>query len=294
MSAPLAALWAAWVAWWVVGRPPPARPLTRRVARRAGTRPGAAVAGAAAVVAAAVVLGPLAAALLVIAGTVGALARRRSRRRAAARRAAACVPDLGELLRIAVAGGLTPALALAQVAEFGPQPGRAAVAEALAATRRGRPLGDALTGLVSRLGPEARPLVDALAATDRYGVPLEPVLDAAVADLRRQRRTAAQEAARRLPVTLSFPLVGCVLPAFALLSLAPLVAGAVASLQVPSPAPRLGPAGPAPVPDPGGASRARRPAVHPLPARPGPRSQPLATARAGHAPLDAPRYPGRA
>jgi pilus assembly protein TadC len=151
------------------------------------------------------------------------------------------VPDVGELLRIGVAAGLTPALALEQLADLAPGPGRDAAAGVLDATARGRRLGDALAVLVERLGPSARPLVDALAATERYGVALEPVLDAALADLRRQRRTAAAEAARRLPVTLSFPLVGCILPAFALLTLAPLVAGAFGSLGVPSSPARASP-----------------------------------------------------
>ena len=40
----------------------------------------------------------------------------------------------------------------------------------------------------------------------------------------------AEEAARRVPVKLLFPLVLCVLPAFALLTVAPLLAGAHWSL----------------------------------------------------------------
>ena len=45
-------------------------------------------------------------------------------------------------------------------------------------------------------------------------------------------RTVAEEAARRIPVKLLFPLVGCTLPAFALLTVAPLVAGALRSLRL--------------------------------------------------------------
>ena len=166
---------------------------------------------------------------------------------------------MGELLRIAVAAGLTPVLALDQVAQFAPGrgPARDAARTVLDATRRGQALADALGGLVDVLGAGARPLVDALVATERYGVPLEPALERAVDELRRARRTDAAAAARRLPVLLSFPLVGCVLPAFALLTLAPLVAGAFGA---------LGTSVPATITTTGGPPHARTPAV-PAPTR---------------------------
>ena len=46
------------------------------------------------------------------------------------------------------------------------------------------------------------------------------------------RQIRAEEAARRVPVRLLFPLVLCVLPAFALLTVAPLLAGALRSLRL--------------------------------------------------------------
>ena len=51
-------------------------------------------------------------------------------------------------------------------------------------------------------------------------------------EVRRQRRHRAEEAARRVPVKLLFPLVCCTLPALALLTVAPLVASAVRSLRL--------------------------------------------------------------
>jgi tight adherence protein C len=51
-------------------------------------------------------------------------------------------------------------------------------------------------------------------------------------DVRADRRRRAEEAARRVPVKLLFPLVLCVLPAFALLTVAPLLAGALGSLRL--------------------------------------------------------------
>ena len=77
-----------------------------------------------------------------------------------------------------------------------------------------------------------RPLVSVLLASERYGTPLLPALDRVAVDARARRRVAADEAARRVPVKLLFPLVLCILPAFALLTVVPLLAGALRSLRL--------------------------------------------------------------
>jgi tight adherence protein C len=69
-------------------------------------------------------------------------------------------------------------------------------------------------------------------ASERYGAPLADALVTLAADARADRRRRAEEAARRVPVQLLFPLVLCVLPAFVLLTLAPLLAGALGSLRL--------------------------------------------------------------
>jgi tight adherence protein C len=50
-------------------------------------------------------------------------------------------------------------------------------------------------------------------------------------DLRRRR---AEEQARRIPVRLLLPLVSCSLPAFAVLSIVPIVAGTLDGLRFPT------------------------------------------------------------
>jgi pilus assembly protein TadC len=57
-------------------------------------------------------------------------------------------------------------------------------------------------------------------------LPLERVAEQA----RDVRRRHAEESARRVPVQLLFPLVACVLPAFVLLTVVPLLAGTLRSL----------------------------------------------------------------
>ena len=67
---------------------------------------------------------------------------------------------------------------------------------------------------------------------ERYGAPLGPALERIAADVRRRRQRRAEEAARKVPVALLFPLVLCILPAFALLTVAPLIAGALRELRL--------------------------------------------------------------
>ena len=94
----------------------------------------------------------------------------------------------------------------------------------------GELLGDALAGCAGRVDPAARPLFAALAHADRYGVPLGPTLDRLGADARDAFRRDAQERARRLPVALLVPLVFCILPAFLLLTIVPLLAASLDGL----------------------------------------------------------------
>ena len=72
----------------------------------------------------------------------------------------------------------------------------------------------------------------ALVASERYGAPVAAGLERLAGEVRRDRRRRAEEAARRVPVKLLFPLVGCTLPAFGLLTVAPLIAGALRALRL--------------------------------------------------------------
>jgi tight adherence protein C len=80
------------------------------------------------------------------------------------------------------------------------------------------------------VGPPVRPLVDVLLASERYGVPLGERLDRVAHDARLERRRRGEERARRVPVLLLFPLVLCVLPAFAFLTVVPLLVGSLPDL----------------------------------------------------------------
>jgi tight adherence protein C len=170
---------------------------------------------------------------LVLAAIVG---RRWHRRRVHQRRQLLAIrrglPDVVDLLVVAVRAGLTPVLALPTVERFAPAPFAAALAEARHRLERGVRFADALDALVEHLGEPVRPIVQVLAAAERDGAPLAPALDLLARDARQDRRRLADEAARTLPVRLCFPLACCTLPAFLLLTIAPLVAGALRSLRL--------------------------------------------------------------
>ena len=171
----------------------------------------------------------------VLAGLVGwlvltpRLRRIRAQRRAAAD-VAASLPDVLDLLRLATDGGLPLTAALSAVARRT----RGALPDAINAAHRqvdaGRGRADALLDALTPLGETSAALAHALADHLRYGAPLGPALDRLTIEARLARRHAAEQAARRVPVRLLLPLVLCVLPAFGLLTVVPLLAGSFRSL----------------------------------------------------------------
>ncbi len=111
----------------------------------------------------------------------------------------------------------------------------APLGDALVEVRRrvtvGVRLGDALDAL-DPLGDPLLPLAGALRSAARYGTPLGDALERVATDARLVRRRRAEEQARRLPVQLLLPLVVCVLPAFGLLAVVPLLIASLRSLQL--------------------------------------------------------------
>lgn len=142
------------------------------------------------------------------------------------------LPDGVELLVCCLHAGLSPPQLIDAVGTDLPpalQPAFDAVRHQL---QRGHRFADALGELPKVIGPDAHSVADSIAAADRYGLPLAPVLERLAAEAVDTRRRLGEIAARKLPVRLSFPLVGTVLPAFVLIALAPAVIGAVSTLRI--------------------------------------------------------------
>ncbi len=154
-------------------------------------------------------------------------------RRAAARRRTALLdglPEAADLLALSVAGGLTVPMAMVMAARWSSDPFDAVMTKATAEMELGRSTAEALEDVAVALGPPARPLVDALLASERYGVALGDSLDRVAREARLERRRRSEERARRVPVLLLFPLVLCVLPAFGFLTVVPLLVGSLPDL----------------------------------------------------------------
>jgi tight adherence protein B len=127
---------------------------------------------------------------------------------------------------MAVAAGLTPYLALEVVARSTPAPVAGPLADALSAARGGLRLADALDAEAART-PGLAPLLALLAAAERSGAPVAASLARVAVSTRAQARRRAMARARTVPVRLLFPLVFLVLPAFLLLTVAPVVLAAL-------------------------------------------------------------------
>jgi tight adherence protein C len=163
--------------------------------------------------------------------TVGVWRRRRRRRQADAEIVDE-LPDLVDMFRVAAGAGLTVHHAIDAVREVSNGPVTSALASVHRRVVYGERLTDALPELVSALGEPVRPLQSALLSAERDGAPLRVPLERAAGVARDVRRRRAEESARRVPVQLLFPLVACVLPAFALLTVVPLLAGTLRTLSL--------------------------------------------------------------
>ena len=212
------------------------RALPNAVGRSDRAEPTAASARAAGTAAIALVLAAAIALPLVplVAGAAWGVPRHRAA--AAERRRLrfleAALPETVDLLVLAVGAGCNVPLALDAAGRRGSGPLAAELRRLSGDVARGRRLVDALDDLPTAAGEPTRALAGVLARCERYGSPVLPALQRLADEVRVQRQRRAEAAARRVPVALLFPLVVCILPAFALLTVAPLIAGALRELRL--------------------------------------------------------------
>lgn len=176
------------------------------------------------------VIGVIASALIVVRWARRGMRHERDR----ALKVERSLPEAIELLALVVSAGVPARRAMAIAAPRCASPHREAWIDVIARVEAGQAFPDALETLSASLGGPVRPMVNALLAAERDGVALAPALDRCGVEAHRRRRVRAEEAARRVPVLMLFPLVCCVLPAFGLLTIVPLLVGSLSDLRLPA------------------------------------------------------------
>jgi tight adherence protein C len=151
------------------------------------------------------------------------LLRRTARARAA--RIDVELPDVVELLRVAIDAGLPPLRALAEVGRRHPGVLAAELRTVHARTELGVPRDEVLDRLVRRAPtPGVAALTAALRRSARHGSPLGPVLDAIAADARAERTRRIRDAAARAAPKVQLVVALLLVPAVLLLVAAALAA----------------------------------------------------------------------
>ncbi|OUZ09309.1 hypothetical protein BHE97_10895 [Aeromicrobium sp. PE09-221] len=150
-------------------------------------------------------------------------ARRRERLRVAEQ-----LPLAVELLVAAMDAGVPLRRALESVAAAVSEPLRAQLTDV---TRRLAIAGDDTAVWAEHLRGPLAPLARSLMRAERHGVPAGSVLEDSARELRRERQAERRDAARRVAVRTAAPLGACFLPAFFLVGIVPMLAGALSSIS---------------------------------------------------------------
>lgn len=142
------------------------------------------------------------------------------------------VPELVEIVVATAQAGLSPLVAFRRAAHEVRGPLGTELRQVLARVDLGTSWREALDDLVERTQVASlRTLAAALTRSGRLGTSVGSALRTVAQDLRAERRTRAEELARRAPVKMLFPLVFLILPAFLLLTVGPVVLATIRSLH---------------------------------------------------------------
>lgn len=142
------------------------------------------------------------------------------------------IPDFIDMIAVHLRTGKPPAAAFLHSAETATGTTGLTARRVANDVQRGERFVDALLANRATFDLRAQPLVDALVDTERDGLPPRELFERLSDEARMQRRRDADQRLRALPVQLSLPLVGCVLPAYVLLAVIPLLVGQFSSVNL--------------------------------------------------------------
>ena len=142
------------------------------------------------------------------------------------------VPDFVDVVSVYLRSGQPPALAFLHASDTAPGTVGVAAREVAERVHNGERFVDVLTSSRSAFGLHAQPMIDALIDTERDGLAPRELFDRLATDAHAQRRRDADMRIRVLPVRLTLPLVGCILPAYVLLAVVPLLASQLSSVNL--------------------------------------------------------------
>jgi Flp pilus assembly protein TadB len=138
------------------------------------------------------------------------------------------LPHVVGLLADALRSGQAPVDALAVVVTALPGPAAARLGEVVPRLRLG--LDPLVVWADLAADPALGPLGRALARAHRTGAPVVPVVERLADELARTARAEIEDRARAVGVKAAIPLGLCLLPAFVLIGIVPVVAGLLTSL----------------------------------------------------------------
>ncbi|MEM7141276.1 MAG: type II secretion system F family protein [Actinomycetota bacterium] len=199
-----------------------ARPLAKR---RIAVAPPLAAGGPlwGALVGATAVVAPPLLPVVVLGPTVRAMRARRRRAQHMSAEEIARLPELIDVLTIGISAGRSPRASLELVQDWVPAPFGPATRRTLERCAAGESFAEALATAWAGHGEATLPLIGLLSSSELRGASVLADLHRLGDEARRRRRADLQERVRRLPVAMLVPLVCCVLPAFALIGVAPVV-----------------------------------------------------------------------
>jgi len=124
------------------------------------------------------------------------------------------LPDALDLLTICVESGQGFDAALGQVTRATQGPLAHEFARVLQEMQFGKSRTEAMQAMAERCPvPELRSFVTALVQSTELGIPVSDILREQSKEMRLRRRQRAEAAAQRVPVKITFPLIGCLFPA---------------------------------------------------------------------------------